>query len=259
MSLKIKRILSDKNTNVKKLISDKENLFFFEGEKIISDLFQSGIIPELLIIGENSVENFRKFENKCKNIWHTSDTVIKKISSLKTPPGSIAIVKKISSGKDFYKHKIIFAIDKIQDPGNMGTIFRCAAAFGIRSIALTGDCTKINNPKFLRASQNSLFHISVKEFKTLEEFLKEKNVSDFNIYMTSPRLSKKVTEIKNIKLPAIIVIGNEGKGINESLLEQFNSVSIPQSEIVESLNAGVSGCILMNKLSEKFGLLNISD
>lgn len=256
MSSKIEHITSDKNIKVKNLISRKDELFIFEGEKLVLDIIGKNFIPRILVVNNDHREKFKSIPLADMNVWYVSEKVIRKISSFKSPPAIIAVYEELPENQEFNDSKIIFAMDNIQDPGNLGSSFRCAAAFGIRSIVLTGESIKLTNAKFLRTAQNSVFYLSVEKSDSLESFIDQAKKKKYNIYLTSSHKQERSASIKDIKLPAVIVLGNEGKGVNENLFYKYPSILIKQSNLVESLNAGISGCILMNLISGHFGLIN---
>lgn len=254
MSSKIENITSEKNEKVKSLLSESDDLYMFEGEKLVLDILKNKYVPSLMIINSAHYEKFSNSIPRDSSVWLVSEKVMKKISSLRSIPVIISIFDKLPENSNIYDNNIIFVVDNIQDPGNLGSVFRCAAAFGIASIVLTGECVRLTNTKFLRAAQNSIFNISVKRFDSLEEFFPEVERDKYNIYLTSSHQHEKQVAIEDIKLPAVIVIGNEGKGVTKELFEKYPSVSIDQTGLVESLNAGVSSCILMNLMSARFEL-----
>ncbi len=256
MFSKIEHITSDKNVKVKSLISRKDELYIFEGEKLVLDIIGKNFIPKILVVNDDYRERFNSIPVEDMNVWYVSEKIIRKISSFKSPPTIIAVYEKLPENPGFNDSNIVFVMDNIQDPGNLGSSFRCAAAFGIRSIALTGESVKLTNAKFLRTAQNSVFYLSVEKFDSLETFIDEAEKKKFNIYLTSSHQQGISASIEDIKLPAVIVLGNEGKGVNENLFYKYPSIQIKQTNLVESLNAGISGCILMNLISGHFGLIN---
>ncbi len=258
MSLKIRNILSDKNIKIKEIYKKKDELYIFEGVKLVKDLSSRGFSPDIVLIREDYEDQIDLREKNYKELWYVSEKAIKKISSLKNSSPLIAIYEKLPESTNFFDTPVIFAMDGIQDPGNLGSIFRCAAAFGIKSVALIGSCVKLTNTKFLRTSQNSVFYVNTKIFESMEQFAKEIEGNGFNMYLTTSYNKKKFVAVNKITFPAVIVLGNEGSGIDGKFFEEYPAISIIQTSIVESLNAGISGCILMNKISEIFNLLPYS-
>lgn len=254
MFSKSENIISGRNVKVKNLISKKNDLYLFEGKKLVLDILNNSIVPSLLILNIDGTAMLDYSIPEGVPVWRVSEKVIKKISSLKSPPDAIAVFDELPRKNDFFSGAVIFAVDSIQDPGNLGSLFRCAAAFGIASIALMGECVRLSNTKFLRTAQNSVFHIAIKKFDSLQVFIKEAESRGVNIYLTSSHQQEKQTDVREMRLPAAVVIGNEGQGVDSKFLENFPAISVRQTGLVESLNAGISGCILMNILAEKFDL-----
>lgn len=116
---------------------DEEELFLVEGEHLVLEAIKSNLAVELML-EENTV--FPIDILKC----YATKEVLKKISSLDTPPNMIAIVKK--KKEEDYKNKLIL-IDSIQDPGNLGTIIRSAVAFNIDTVVLGNNTVDLYNEK----------------------------------------------------------------------------------------------------------------
>jgi len=247
-------IQSRSNPRVKELIKNKENFFFFEGEKLVYNILERKTNVKILIVHESREADLEAFpKTKISETWIVSETVLEKLSSLKERPDFIAVLELEETPIDFVNSEIVIALDNIQDPGNAGSVARCAAAFGIKSIALTGDSVGLNNSKFIRAAQDSFLNTRFQSFKdavTLIETAKKANPR-IHIYMTSSHSPGNTVEPQHIEFPCLIFLGNEGKGLDENLLEQYPCVSILQTQAVESLNVGVSACIIMYELFKK--------
>jgi TrmH family RNA methyltransferase len=248
------RISSRSNERVKSLLKEKDDYYFFEGKKLVNDILERNIEVSKLIVNCKREGELEISENRIKEIWFVSETVMKKISFLKEKPDFIA-VKKIKRNRiNFSKSQLVFVLDNIQDPANAGTIFRCAAAFGYNSIAFTGSSVKVNNNKFLRAAQTSIFDINFQSFINLETLLKKSEIRNFNVYLTSSMIVEKMAKINEMKFPSLIIFGNEGKGLNESLFKRFPTIRIAQTKKIESLNVGISACIIMHEIFKTFKL-----
>jgi len=241
---------------VKDLIKRKDQYFFIEGEKLVRDILDMGIEISRLIVNEIK-ENQLEIpgETIVKETWVVSETVLEKISSLKEKPGFIAVLAWREKPVDFHQASVLIGLDSIQDPANVGTVFRCAAAFGIDAIVLTGDSVNLNNSKFLRAAQDSFFKVNYRRFEDVETLIREAEAADFNIYLTSSHDSTYVIAPHYIERPCLVLFGNEGKGLDQALFERYPSVKVPQKNKVESLNVGVSACIIMYEVSLAFGIV----
>ena len=134
-------------------------------------------------------------------------------------------------------------LDKVQDPGNMGTIIRIADWFGIRNIFFSPDCVEIYNPKVIQASMGSLLRVGFTELNH-EQFL---YTNDKPIYATS-LTGHSVKAIKH-RPCGVIAIGNEGRGLSEIILQSAQFlVMIPRVGGAESLNVSVATGIMCSEL-----------
>ncbi|MGE5342656.1 MAG: TrmH family RNA methyltransferase [Candidatus Omnitrophota bacterium] len=252
----IVRLQSRTNPRVKALVKHKEAYFVFEGEKLVLDILHRGIAIDILMVNESKEPSFRVPDNaRVQETWLASESVMEKVSGLKETPDFIAVLKLEEKPLPFQELKVVIALDRIQDPANVGTVFRCAAAFGVEAIALTGESVAFNNTKLLRAAQNSLLDIRFARFGSVAQLIEEakKHNPDIRIYLTSSHDVETAISPREIGSPCIIVFGNEGKGVDEALFQHYPCVAIRQSDKVESLNVGVSACIIMHELQQFFG------
>lgn len=253
--MKVRKIESLQNENLKRFIKNCDNYSVFEGEKLVTDIINRKVEIKIVIAGMNSELPFNLETLNSDELWFVSKKVLKKLSSLKTAPGIIAVIEMKYDPPDFSSGEPIICLDNIQDPGNMGTLFRCAAAFGIRNVALSGKCVNLNNRKFIRAAQDSFFSLRIGSFKTLKSLIEVALKNRYNIYLSSARRDLNKIEIGEIETPFLIVIGSEGSGIDDNLLSEYKAIVIEQTDNVDSLNAGISGCIIMNEIKNSFELL----
>ncbi len=243
------RITSRTNPKVKDLVKHRSEHLFFEGDKLVNDILERQIPIEILIINEAEEDRcILPEKTKIKDTWLVNESVMDKLSTLKESPYLIAVVKPEQERINFRKSRCVLALDTLQDPANGGTVFRCAAAFGIDSIAFCGPSVKPENPKFLRAAQNAFFDVNFQHFESAETLIKKATTAGMNIYLTSSHSPKKTIGMEKVRFPCLIMLGNEGQGLPEELLYQYPSIKIDQSDKVESLNVGVSACIIMHEI-----------
>jgi RNA methyltransferase, TrmH family len=248
------RIRSRANQRLKDLLKKRDSLFFFEGEKLVKDLLKRGIEIEILMILEEN-ESRLSIPGTVKETWVVTGSVLEKVSSLKEKPDSLAVLSWQAKPVDFRQATVVIGLDRLQDPANAGTIFRCAAAFGIDALALTGSSVKLNNPKFLRAAQDSLFGVCCQRFDDAEALIREAEAAGLSIYLTSSHDSSYVIAPHHIESPCLILFGNEGQGLDPDFFERYPSVKIPQTDRVESLNVGVAASLIMYEISLALGII----
>lgn len=216
----------------KKKFRNEKNLFLIETRKMIDEAIKSNRNIEYIIQKESN-------ELVYDNSIFIEDKLFNEISNLVTPDGYMAIVSKYNEDK---LSENILILDNIQDPGNMGTLIRSAEAFGYNTI-ISINSVDYYNEKVLRSTMGSIFRLNLIE--TNYEFINTLN--GYKIYIADMN-GEDFREIESSQKKAI-VIGNEGNGISEEIKKiPHKLVKIPMQGKVESLNAAVSGSILMSTL-----------
>jgi TrmH family RNA methyltransferase len=149
--------------------------------------------------------------------------------------------KKDLSAANF-RNKITLVLDTIQDPGNLGTIIRIADWFGIDNIICSPDCADMYSPKVVQSTMGSLARVNI-IYTDIAEWIN--GHADIMIYAATMH-GKDVRSLSKIK-EGLIIIGNEGKGINEGILSLAKeNITIPKIGEAESLNAAVATGIILS-------------
>ena len=142
----------------------------------------------------------------------------------------------------------VLCLESISDPGNLGTIIRTAAWFGVDSIFLSSDSVDRFNPKVVRSSAGTIFRIHIFELSDLNEFFKTAAENGFTIIATTPHGG---TSIYQYDFPAksIILFGSEANGLSDDILSNSDiTVSIPSKGSGESLNLAISCGIVLGMM-----------
>jgi TrmH family RNA methyltransferase len=247
-------ISSRANPRLKELLEHKEKLIFFEGEKLVGDILSRKLTVSKLLFSAEMGKRLPEISASVVECWVVSRQVLEKISELKTPPEIIAVLEMPVWEIDFKHQKIAFGLDTVQDPANLGTVFRCAAAFGISALALAGACVHANHPKVVRAAQTALLDIPFQVFSSLEELIAKAQTQSAHIYVTGSHVAEKQLVVENMEFPCLVLFGNEGQGLEKRLLKQFPLIRLAQEEHIDSLNVAVSACILMHEVKRIHGL-----
>lgn len=232
-----------------KKFRDSENKFIIEGFHLLEECLSSSYHIEIIIqrsgteLGTTSYVNqiIRKKKIRIETI---NETQFNKISDTSNPQGIAAVVRKPKSSSSKPGDTVI-ALERINDPGNLGTILRTAYWFGIKSILLSGGSADVFNPKTLRASQGAVFHANVKESVNLLNELKELSYNGYSIYLLTPDAENSIGKLP-LSRKAVYVFGNEAEGISLSLMDSgFTKLRIEGFSECESLNLAVSAGIVM--------------
>ena len=171
-----------------------------------------------------------------------SDALFKSISTVDSPTGIVAFVKTPGAAPPPPDAPRVLALEDIQDPGNVGTLLRSAAAAGASHVALSGKCAFAWSPKVLRAAMGAHFALGLAEGIDLLTFAR-------GYRGTTVALSGKATRsLYDLDLagPCAIFVGNEGAGLTEGLETACKvRARIPMARGMESLNAGVAGALAL--------------
>jgi len=181
-------------------------------------------------------------------VMQITPSLLKRITLTENPQGVAGVVvypeyswHDILSATSFYG----VLVDRLQDPGNLGTIIRTAAAAGFTAVICTPGTVNPFNPKVIRSSAGSLFHLKIcknKEPATFLSELKKKRVAIVSTEIDSDQAYYQV----NYKQPILLMVGNEREGVSQSLASMADHrIRIPIEEGVDSLNAAVAAGVVM--------------
>ncbi len=242
----MEKLSQQKIKDIKKLQLKKhrnaEQMIYLEGETLIKDLLQE--FPQLIeaiILTEDKTPTFEGTNKPC---FIAPLIDLEKLTQLKTPKKVNALVRYPKT-KPWKAGQKALLLDQIQDPGNLGTIIRTADWFGIKQIVCSEDSVHHLNSKVIQASMGSAFRIPV-FYENLIEFLPKLGIPIHGALLNGENLKDvQASEIK------ILVMGNEGKGISESLQAHINqAVTIPGFGQAESLNVSMATGIFLYHWSQ---------
>lgn len=223
--------------------------FALEGARLCFDALNSECGNDILFVTESAAQ---KYSDKCSQIVsgfdkaiYISDELAAYLSETKNPQGVFAVCSQRTGSFYPEKGKKYIALDKIQDPANLGAIIRTAEALGVDGAVFSG-CCDLYNPKVLRSSMGGALRLPIMLCEDLENEILKLNSLGFNSYAAVPDSS--AADIKDISFNGsdICVIGNEGNGVSNEVKEACSGlVTINMLGRAESLNASVAAAIVM--------------
>ncbi|RKZ27783.1 hypothetical protein DRQ26_02475 [bacterium] len=243
--------------------------FALEGEKFVLDLVHhyknspynlEEVLFDAVFLSRSKNNFLKKLKDEQIPFRVVRHYQLERILPSRSPQGIMAVIKMPEQTDDQRLGKILASggraifLDGVQDPGNVGTLIRSSAAFGISAVVVGQDSARLYNPKTLRASAGTFLKIPVLDLvhrDAVEIVMKFKN-HNFNVIALSK--GKNAIPLKKFSPPkdALFIIGNEGSGIRKDVQKiAEDTVSIEISPDVESLNAAVSGSILMFHIQGK--------
>lgn len=177
-----------------------------------------------------------------------SDTVFGYVSDTKTPQGILCVVEQMNHTPDEVVGKAcphILVLDHLQDPGNLGTIFRTAEGAGVTGILMDRECVDIYNPKTIRSTMGSVYRIPFCYTKDLAGAVRRLKKAGIRTYAAHLKGTRDYDEEDYCK-PCAFLIGNEGNGLTQEIAELADTyIKIPMKGEVESLNAAIAASVLM--------------
>lgn len=223
--------------------------FVVEGVKAVKELLRSDYKTLAVYITDKNVLSFEKTEPVA-----ITETQLGKISNLETPNKVLAIAEipksRIVNHKQL-KNRLSLALDNMNDPGNLGTIIRTAAWFGIETVFCSENTVDAWNPKTVQATMGALFNINV-VYTDLKKLVKNFNQENIPVYATA--LEGKNIYKSKLNTNGLIIIGSESHGISQELLSLVSQkLHIPSfsKNAAESLNAAVATGIVCSEFRRK--------
>jgi RNA methyltransferase, TrmH family len=239
---------------------DEYKMFIVEGLKSVNEAIETS--PQLVkavyvACDKKEMINIKPIPNHCS----CSEVVkeeFQKLSSLKAPQGILALINQpVIKFPEYNTLKdLILVLDRISDPGNLGTIIRLADWFGIEHIICSNDTVDCYNPKVVQASMGCILRVKI-HYTDLPVFIKGlKTTTDLTVYSTS-LIGENIYQTR-LSQPAIIIFGNESNGVSDELTKLTDTnLLIPNNargaETAESLNVSIASAIVCAEFRRQVG------
>jgi RNA methyltransferase, TrmH family len=174
-----------------------------------------------------------------------SEEVLKALATTINPDGIVAIAPSKPTFPLMIPHsRLGFALETVQDPGNLGTIIRTAAAADVEGLWVSADSTDLDHPKVLRASAGAWFRLPMTVSPDLKSLVRQCRQQQVQVVATSAQADTTYWEIDWCR-PSLVLLGNEGAGLSPELAALADrSTSIPMTSGVESLNVALSAALI---------------
>lgn len=187
-----------------------------------------------------------KLAAKSCQLQPVSTEVLTAIATTMNPDGVVAIAPlNARQLPQVTQTKLSIALERLQDPGNLGTIIRSAVAVGVDGLWLSRDSVDIYNPKVLRASVGQWFRLPMATEQNLQELIVQHRQQGNQIIATTAQADKTYWEV-DFTRPSLILLGNEGAGLSPELIALADKqVQIPLANGVESLNVAIASALLL--------------
>lgn len=236
----MKTIESVSNKEVKELSKlhkkkerDQVQKFLVEGEHLVKEAYQAGVLEHLYAL-----------EKYVLPVETTicSQAVLNKLSMQKSDAKLIGLCRKQTH--DCLPSSCILLLNEVQDPGNVGTLIRSARSFGFQTIYLSQGCADPTNEKAIQASQGAIFQVEIKEVDPIEQIAKLK-AEGYKVYGTALQSYSQFLHETTFSKKICFVLGNEGAGLPQEIIECCSTCIKIDMACFESLNVAIAGSICM--------------
>ncbi len=225
----------------------EEGLFIVEGVRLAEEAFQSGWQIQFGLFTAPQDERTQRLlaalQRQQVQLEEVTPTVLKTVSDTETPQSILLIVKQYCRSLPD-ELSFVLVVDTMRDPGNLGTLLRSAAAAAVDAVILPPETVDVYSPKVVRAAMGAHFRLPIlrMSWNEIVELVERQRLA---IYLADAQGDVRYDQA-NFRQPFVLIIGGEAEGASptaRSLAHQ--RVSIPMPGKMESLNAAVSGTILL--------------
>ncbi|MEN9300813.1 MAG: hypothetical protein RLZZ254_594 [Actinomycetota bacterium] len=238
---RLRRLLSSKSER------DEAGSFVVEGRHLLEEALRAEWqVREIFVDPARSAEMLADLDVRGVPVHELQDGVLERVATTEAPQGVIAEVVRRSF--DAQPDGWVLAVDRLSDPGNLGTLIRSAEAFGAGAVVCMKGTVDPFNPKALRAAAGATFHVPVRVDCALDDLRKW----GFRVLGTTSHDSQRVTDIGTADLggQVAVVLGNEAHGLDpDAPVDEW--VSIPHLGRSESLNVAMAGTVVSYVMSSR--------
>jgi TrmH family RNA methyltransferase len=251
ISSKDNQIVKEAASLKEKKYRDALGLYLIEGPNLVRELMDFGGRPRFIFLkagaGEEAQAIARKAE-KLTAVYELSAEAFAKVSSDSSPQGIIAAAEKDFLKSDEFFRRAgdgnVLVLDRLQDPGNVGTLLRSAEAFGFAGAVLVKGCADPYQTKCVRAAAGSILRFPMLFCDSGKEAAKVLRGAGKKLYAACMEGEVSLYDAA-LERNTAVIIGNEGNGVSEELISEAERLYIPMYGATESLNAAIAGTIIM--------------
>ncbi len=227
-------------------------LIFIEGLRLAEEALRSGLTIDtcFAVLRDESRQSVLLSQLTSQNvsIQYTTPEVLSALSDTVQSQGVILLARRPELSASVLSEAsttLFLGLDRVQDPGNMGTLIRTAEAAGVGGIVALGGSVDVFSPKVLRSSMGSAFRLPILANATVEQLLALREIHGLKIVAAAGEGEIDYTDY-DWQQPTLLLLGNEGRGVDQALMQQCDArLRIPLLNGVESLNVAAAGAVML--------------
>ena len=212
---------------------EKSGSVLVSGEKLVRELAQSGPLQCLISLDDHP-------EIPAAEKFIVTESILKKISGLETPDGYAAEIP-LPPPQDLSSCRNLLILDRISDPGNLGTLLRTAYALSWDGVAATPGTVDFFNDKAIRAAKGATFRLPY-------AILPPETIASWNFSFYVGHIQGTPLSHAAFKSPRALILGSEGQGVSPWALKVGEKIHIPMRKEAESLNVASAGAIMLYEM-----------
>jgi TrmH family RNA methyltransferase len=226
----------------------REGLYIIEGPKLALEALKFGAPLRQALLAEGSPLK-AAFEGAGVDVVELGERAFASLSDTESPQGVILLAEiPPFVPPDLSKLSLAVAVERLQDPGNLGTLLRSALAAGVDWVMLSEGCADFYAPKVLRASGGAQWQLAIEAQAPLEKRLKAMAAAGIGVYALDPHAKQGLWDT-DLSKPACLLLGSEGQGLSPMLQKASRlSLRLDYPGQLESMNAAVSASIALFEL-----------
>ncbi len=235
----------------------KQNLFLLEGQRLIAEALRSGWPLQTVFLHpdfELEADFLLKLEEQRVRLVTLAEPLFRQLAETQTPQGIVALAPLPQPQPWRFADKpLLVIVDGVQDPGNLGTIFRTADALGASALWQVKGTVDIFNPKTLRASMGSVFRLPFQAEMEKTEVLRQLEQKGLELWVGMPGTGEVLWQ-QDLTQPLALLLGSEAWGPSSELLAKARPLRIPMPGDTESLNVAMATTIFLYEICRQRSL-----
>lgn len=219
-----------------------------EGTHLLDAYLNADLMPDTVIVSEYGLANREisqlLYRLKGVKLVTVSEQLYKDIRTLGESLPIMAMIEMPTLSLNYPITQDCLIINGVQDNGNLGTLLRTASAIGVKTVICTTGTAQAYAPKTLRASMGANFSLNIYENVSVEKVL---DMVEVPLFATSSHTENLIYRT-DLTQPLALIMGHEGQGVDEILLNQATPIALPQPNGQESLNVAIAGSLCLYEM-----------
>ena len=222
---------------------------WLEGDRLCAAFLEASCTqaPVLVVQASTQLQKIDQgLRRRCQEVWYLSPALYEEITQVESPTGWGLLIPRVGATSSMRDGDIVI-LDRIQDPGNVGSILRSSAAAGVQAVWCLSGTADPWSPKVLRSAMGAHFRLQIQDEMHNEAVLTAAHDAGLSLFATRLAAESESLFMSSVSLaqPVAWIFGQEGSGVCTELSQQARAIQIPQHAGVESLNVAAAAAVCL--------------